>query len=107
MKKHFFVSLFMVFALIAKSQDNIADAKANYSVDDVVTVTGIITNGGELGSVRYLQDATAGIALYPGSNWNNFDFTPMPGDEVTITGTLSMFANLSGSRARNFFCNTC
>ena len=47
-----------------------------------------------LAPVRYLQDATAGIALYPGSNWNNFDFTPVPGDEVTITGTLSMFANL-------------
>ena len=77
-----------------QAQDNIADAKANYGVDDEVTVTGIITNGSELGSVRYLQDETGGIALYPGSNWNSQDFVPQPGDEVSITGTLSMFANL-------------
>lgn len=94
MKKHFFIALFLTSALIAKSQDNIADAKANYSVDDVVTVTGIITNGSELGSVRYLQDETGGIALYPGNDWSSFDFIPAPGDEVSITGTMSKFANL-------------
>lgn len=86
--------LLLFFSLTAQSQDNIADAKANYGVDDIVTVTGIITNGDELGAVRYLQDQTAGIALYPENNWADFDFVPMPGDEVTITGTLSMFANL-------------
>ncbi len=88
-----FASVFLFF-LESGAQENIADAKANYGVDDEVTVTGIITNGSELGSVRYLQDETGGIALYPGSNWNSFDFNPQPGDEVSITGTLSMFANL-------------
>lgn len=76
------------------AQDNIAEAKSNYGVGDQVTVTGIVTNGSELGSIRYIQDETGGIALYPGVNWNNLDFTPQPGDEVSITGTLSMFANL-------------
>lgn len=94
MKNSLLITLFLTFALIAKSQENIAEAKADYNVGQVVTVTGIITNGSELGSIRYLQDETAGIALYPGSNWNNQAFTPAPGDEVSITGTLSMFANL-------------
>ncbi|NEN21998.1 hypothetical protein G3O08_00580 [Cryomorpha ignava] len=89
------VALLLLFSpVLLHAQDNIADAKANYGVDDEVTVSGIITNGAELGSIRYLQDETGGIALYPGTNWNNLDFTPQPGDEVSITGTLSMFANL-------------
>ena len=29
-----------------------------------VTVTGVITNGDELGPIRYIEDATAGLALY-------------------------------------------
>ena len=84
----------LLAGLNAIAQSSIADAKANYGVDDEVTVTGIITNGAELGSIRYLQDETGGIAIYPGSNWNAFPAAPMPGDEVEITGTLSMFANL-------------
>lgn len=83
-----------LLSLNLHAQNNIAEAKANFGVGDQVTVIGIITNGAELGSIRYLQDLTAGVALYPGANWNNLDFTPQPGDEVSITGTLSMFANL-------------
>ncbi len=29
-----------------------------------VTVTGIATNGDELGPIRYIEDGTAGLALY-------------------------------------------
>src|SRR5690606_33682636 len=93
-KNIFFVIIAVLIGISTPAQENIADAKTNYGVDDQVTVTGIITNGSELGSVRYLQDETAGIALYPGANWNSWGFTPQPGDEVSITGTLSMFANL-------------
>ena len=29
-----------------------------------VTITGIVTNGDELGPIRYVEDGTAGIAIY-------------------------------------------
>lgn len=74
------------------AQTDILDARTNYSIGDVVTVTGVITSGESLGSVRYLQDETAGIALYPGTTWD--DVTPVPGDEVTITGEITEFNGL-------------
>lgn len=88
-----FLLLFLSFSLIA--QENIADART-YSEDAVVTVTGIVTNSSELGPIRYIQDGTAGIAIYPnpGGNWNNLDFTPEPGDSITVTGKLFNYANL-------------
>lgn len=94
MRKIFVFGVFLLSGIHAFAQDNIADAKANYNVDDIVTVSGIITTGPELGPVRYLQDETAGIALYPTNNWANLSFTPAPGDSIEITGKLSMFANL-------------
>jgi hypothetical protein len=55
-----------------------------------VTVSGIVTNGAELGnSTRYLQDATAGILGFSNSLSN-----VQRGDEVTITGTLYDFNGL-------------
>lgn len=87
-----FSLLFISFGLFA--QDNIADARTNYSVGDVVTVTGIVTNGAELGPIRYIQDETAGIAIYPAANWTTLSFVPVPGDEITVTGEITEFANL-------------
>lgn len=55
----------------------------------VVTVKGLVTNGSELGSIRYLQDNTAGIAAY-GSLVNAINI----GDSVTITGTLKNYYGL-------------
>ena len=60
------ISLFSASSLVA--QDNILDMRENYNIGDVVTVTGVVTSDDNLGSVRYLQDATAGIALYPGAD---------------------------------------
>src|SRR5690554_1308411 len=87
-----FSLLFLSFGLIA--QDNIADARANYSVGDIVTVTGIVTNGAELGPIRYIQDESAGIAIYPSANWSSLPFVPQPGDEITVTGEITEFASL-------------
>ena len=50
------------------SQTDILDARTTYGVGQTVTVTGIVTSDGNLGIVRYLQDETAGIALYPGGD---------------------------------------
>lgn len=90
------LSSFFFFLLIAGwsvAQTDIADARANFNLDDVVTVTGIVTNDASLGSVRYIQDGSAGIAVYPGQNWDGFD-EPMPGDEITVTGPLTEFNGL-------------
>ncbi|MEC7653511.1 MAG: hypothetical protein VX548_01055, partial [Bacteroidota bacterium] len=77
-----------------QAQTDILDARTNYSVGQVVTVTGIITSGADLGSVRYLQDASAGIALYPGGDWAEWTFEPNPGDEISITGEISEYNGL-------------
>ncbi|MDO7740693.1 MAG: hypothetical protein MUP94_03360, partial [Flavobacteriales bacterium] len=61
------ISLLAFFAAslsIVSAQTDILDARSNYSVGQSVTVSGIVTNDGNLGIVRYLQDETAGIALY-------------------------------------------
>lgn len=92
MKKLFTIIMLMA-AVSVNAQTDILDARTNYDLDDEVTVTGIVTNDGALGSVRYIQDATAGIALYPGDDWTGFD-EPQIGDEVTVTGVLSEFYGL-------------
>jgi len=64
------------------AQQDIARARALGS-GATVTVSGVVTNGEELGTIRYMQDHTAGIAVYS---------TEMSGvqrgDSVTVTGTL-------------------
>ena len=77
-----------------RAQDNILDARTNYGVGDVVTVTGVVTSDDNLGSVRYLQDATAGIALYPGGDWGDWDATPAIGDSLTVTGEITEYNGL-------------
>ncbi|MBL7944098.1 MAG: T9SS type A sorting domain-containing protein [Flavobacteriales bacterium] len=85
--------LLMSFTMTA--QDNILDARTNYDSGDEVTVTGICLNGVEMGSpVRYIQDATAGIAIFPGgAGWGGFD-EPQEGDEITVTGIISEYNGL-------------
>ena len=76
------------------AQDNILDMRENYNIGDVVTVTGVVTSDDNLGSVRYLQDATAGIALYPGADWSDWDATPAIGDSLTVTGEITEYNGL-------------
>ena len=65
------------------AQTDIAAARA-MGVGATVTITGVITNGDELGPIRYIEDATAGMALY--------DPTVMAGtvrgEEITVSGVL-------------------
>lgn len=85
--------LFCLAALSLKAQIDIADAR-DASIGSTVTVKGIVTNGSELGSIRYLQDATAGIAAYPGSgSVSGFDAVAA-GDEIEVTGLLKDFNGL-------------
>ena len=76
------------------AQENILDMRENYSIGDVVTVTGVVTSDDNLGSVRYLQDATAGIAIYPGADWGDWDATPQIGDSLSVTGEITEYNGL-------------
>lgn len=82
----------LIFSLLLTAysfgQANIADAR-NYSVGQTVTVSGIATNGSELGSIRYMQDGTAGIAAY-GSSLSGVQRY----DSITVTGQISEFSGL-------------
>jgi len=86
------LGLFLCSALSA--QTPIADARA-MNIGDVVTIQGISTNGGELGIIRYLQDATGAVAVYPGAgSMGDFPGTVKRGDLVTVTGELKEFNGL-------------
>ena len=70
------------------AQTDILDSRS-YGIGQTVTVSGVVTNGSELGSISYMQDGTAGIAGYGG---------PITGasryDSVTVTGPLVDFNGL-------------
>ena len=83
---------FLLLPVLLRAQSDIAEART-YAIGSVVTITGIVTNGPELGSIRYLQDGTAGIAVFPGSS-SVPGFAPSPGQEVQVTGPLKLFNGL-------------
>lgn len=88
--KKLLLSLSIILALnfSAFSQANIAEART-YAVGATLTVSGIVTNGGELGTIRYIQDETAGIGIY---DWDVTYF--QPGDHVTVTGKMDNYNQL-------------
>ena len=88
--KKLILSFFFLSALAsgAYSQANIAEART-YSVGSTMTVTGTVTNGGELGTIRYIQDETGGIGIY------DYDVIYFQrGDNVTVTGVLDNYNQL-------------
>lgn len=87
------IALFAPLALFAQSIP-IAQARS-LPVGSSVTVRGIVTNGGELGIIRYLQDGTGGIAAFPGSgSAPGFNATVKLGDSIEVSGTLILFRGL-------------
>lgn len=60
----------------------------------VVTVRGIVLNGAELGPIRFLQDSTAALAVYPGGASPQSFQQVKTGDEVEITGVLTLYRGL-------------
>ena len=73
----------VLLSIVGFSQTDIATARTQ-GVGATVTVTGIVTNGDELGPIRYIEDATAGVALYDPTTLVGV----VRGDEVTVTGVL-------------------
>lgn len=82
MKKIIFLIILNLALTSVTAQVDIATAR-NQAIGANVTITGVVTNGDELGVIRYIQDNTAGMALYDAS-LSNFQ----RGDEVTVSGTL-------------------
>lgn len=71
-------------------QTDINDARTNYSVGQTVTIKGVSSDGGELGSIRYIQDETGGLPVYGFSQVSGVN----RGDSVTVTGELKDFNGL-------------
>ncbi|NOY38059.1 MAG: T9SS type A sorting domain-containing protein [Chlorobi bacterium] len=82
-----FLSWFLISGSVF-SQITISSARQQ-SIGAQVTVNGVVTNGNELGTIRYLQDPTGGIAVYSSSM-----SSVQRGDSISVTGTLSDYNNL-------------
>ena len=80
--------IFLLSVTVAINGQTIADAR-NQAIGQTVTITGVATNGPELGPIRYIQDGTAGLPAY-GSNLSSIQ----RGDSVTATGVLFEFSGL-------------
>ena len=83
MKKRILLMSAILLSIVGFAQTDIATARTQ-GVGATVTITGIVTNGDELGPIRYIEDATAGLALYDPSTLLGV----VRGDEVTVTGVL-------------------
>jgi hypothetical protein len=70
------------------AQSTIADARV-MGIGQTVTIKGVITNGSELGSIRYVQDETGALPIY-GTGFTSL----LRGDSVTATGPLFDFSGL-------------
>jgi phosphatidylserine/phosphatidylglycerophosphate/cardiolipin synthase-like enzyme len=91
--RKFTQSLFLILFLATTSsvfgQITIAEARS-LGVNANVTFRGVITNGSELGLIRYIQDATGGLGIYS----SNFAGQLNRGDSVEISGTIVDFNGL-------------
>jgi hypothetical protein len=83
MKKRILLMSAVLLSVVGFTQTDIATARSQ-GIGAIVTITGVVTNGDELGLIRYVEDATAGLALYDPSNLVGV----IRGDEVTVTGIL-------------------
>ncbi|SVD38035.1 uncharacterized protein METZ01_LOCUS390889, partial [marine metagenome] len=83
MKKIITISIATVLNLVAFTQTDIENARIQ-GVGATVGITGIVINGDELGPIRYIQDTTAGIALYDPAILGGI----IRGDEISVTGIL-------------------
>ena len=93
------LSALAFFAVFSGKAQNISQVR-NLGIGQTVTVTGVATNGSELGNIRYIQDGSAGIACY-GSSISSVQ----RGDSITATGVLFDFSGLLELSPTNSFVN--
>ena len=99
MKRIIFAFIGLFLASQAHSQLTMAEARAQ-GIGQAVTISGVVTNGSELGNIRYLQDETGALAAF-GSNISGIQRY----DSVTITGVLLEFSGLLELSPVNSFVN--
>lgn len=83
-----FTVIILASLLDLHAQPDISGARA-MGAGAMVTISGIVTNGDELGMIRYMQDRSAGIAVYS-TKMNGVK----RGDSVTVSGTLKDYLSL-------------
>jgi phosphatidylserine/phosphatidylglycerophosphate/cardiolipin synthase-like enzyme len=92
-KNLFFVLFLLFFENVNAQVSSILAARAN--LGNVVTVRGVVTNGSELGTIRTIQDGTAGVGCYPGvGSLAGFASTVKIGDSIEVTGKMVSYHNL-------------
>jgi len=83
------VAVLLLFGLVRLfAQQDIASARELGSGASVI-LSGIITNGEELGTIRFLQDHSGGMAIYSSEMQD-----VQRGDSVTVSGTLKDYLSL-------------
>ena len=87
----------IILGMQGYSQANIAAARA-MPLGSTITVHGIVTNGPELGVIRYFQDATAGIAAY-----STTISGLSRGDSIVLTGVTTNYNMLMEINPVNSF----
>ncbi len=87
-----FVLLFFG-AICATAQLSISEAR-DLPLGTEVSVRGVVLNGSEMGSIRFVQDATAGIAAYPGTGSVSGFGSVERADSILITGFLTEYNGL-------------
>ena len=75
----------MIFSFFQAQAQNIQSAR-NQGIGTTVTISGIVTNGNELGIIRYIEDSSAGLAIYDQAQ--TFMSNVMRGDSITVSGEL-------------------
>jgi endonuclease I len=96
MKKTILIILLVCVSISLKAQ-NISDAR-NMGIGQTVTIKGVVTNGSELGNIRYIQDGTAALPAF-GSNLSSVK----RGDSISATGVLFDFSGLLEISPTNSF----
>ena len=97
--KYIYLAL-LALCISSLQAQNIAAARTQ-TIGSTVTISGIITNGDELGPIRYIEDATAAIAAYDPTNLVG----TLRGDSITITGELIDYNGLLEIQPVNNFSN--
>lgn len=86
---------FLALSLVSiQAQIDIAQARL-LPIGTTVTISGRVTNGQELGSIRYVEDGTGGLPAFPGSgSVSGFASQVKRGDSLMVTGVLYDFNGL-------------
>jgi hypothetical protein len=85
----------MLLSFSVRSQITTIAAARSALVGSTITITGIVTNAAEQGiNFRFMQDPTAGMAVYNGTASVPGFTAVTKGDSISITGPTVLFFNL-------------